>query len=145
MRRVYVLSAALLVVAALGGCEADGGIAGPNRGAPFIFGGPSASLVDTAVVGTWSNSVSSIDAAGNVRIIETVWRFNADGSATRATITRDALGGILDRQDVQARWTVQTDQLIIDFAAPLSGRVPMPFQRQGLTLILSGQTFVRLA
>ncbi|MGQ0641828.1 MAG: hypothetical protein ACT4P6_13850 [Gemmatimonadaceae bacterium] len=144
MRRFRIFSLAVLGLAALGACEADGGIAGPNRGAPFVFGGPSATVADTAVVGTWSRSVNSIDAAGNVRIIETVWTFNADGSALRSTIIRDALGGVLDRQDALARWTVRADQLLVDFTAPITGRVPMPFQRQGETLILSGQTFVRL-
>ncbi|MGH7711185.1 MAG: hypothetical protein ACREOG_07870, partial [Gemmatimonadaceae bacterium] len=81
MRRLAVLSAALIAVAALGGCEADGGIAGPERGAPLVFGGPASSLLDTAVVGSWSRVVSSIDDVGVPRSIETIWLFSADGSA----------------------------------------------------------------
>ena len=143
MRRVLEFSVAALCLAALGGCEADGGIAGPNRGAPFVFGGPSASLADTAVLGSRSRTVSSIDETGSPRAIETIWTFTGDGSATRTTITRDAIGAILDSQDAFARWTVEADQVVIDFTAPFTGRIPLPFVRQGETLTLGGQTFIR--
>jgi hypothetical protein len=143
MRRVLVCSAAVLAIAALGGCEADGGLAGPNRGAPFVFGGPSAAIVDTVVVGSWTRTVSSIDETGSVRLTETVWAFNSDGSATRTTTIRDGIGAIIDQQQALARWTVQGDQLVIDFSAPFTGRIPFPFVRQGETLILGGQTFIR--
>jgi hypothetical protein len=143
MRRIAVVPVALLGLAALGACEADGGLAGPNRGAPFVFGGASASVVDTAVLGSWSRVVASIDDLGVPRSIETVWTFNADGSATRSTTLRDALGGIVDRQEAFARWSIQADQILVDFSAPFTGRVPFQFQRQGDTLILGGLTFLR--
>jgi hypothetical protein len=143
MRRVIVVSAALAAVGALGGCEADGGIAGPNRGAPFVFGGQSAASADTAVLGSWTRTVTAIDETGAPRISETVWTFNSDGSAVRSMITRDAFGGLVDRQEAFGRWTVEGNQVVIDFSAPFTGRVPLPFQRSGETLVLGGQTFIR--
>jgi hypothetical protein len=141
MRRLAVLSAVLapLTLAALGGCEADGGIAGPER-VPFRFGGPSASVNDTIVVGTWSRNVSFIDEFGVPRSSETVWTFNADGTAIRSTITRNLLDGIEEQVDAFARWTIQGDQIVIDFTAPFTGRVQLAFQRQGQQLTLGGQS-----
>jgi hypothetical protein len=129
-------------VLALGGCEADGGIAGPLRGTPFRFGGPSAA-VDTAVVGSWTRTVSAIDENGAATSIETTWTFNADGSATRSTVTRNDLGGQVDRQEAFARWSIQGDQVVIDFTAPFSQRVQLPFQRTGDNLTLGGLSFLR--
>jgi hypothetical protein len=143
MRRVTVFSLAVVGLAALGGCESDGGIAGPNRGSPFVFGGPAASLADTALVGAWSLTVTSIDETGAARSVETAWTFNSDGSARRTTTTRDAIGGIIDRQEALARWTADATQVVLDFTVPFSQRVTLPFVRQGESLVLGGQTFVR--
>ncbi|MEW5914880.1 MAG: hypothetical protein AB1762_00675 [Gemmatimonadota bacterium] len=135
--------AAPVLILALGACEADGGIAGPLRGDPPVFGGRGA-VVDTIVVGSWSRTVSSIDNTGFPRSVETIWTFNTDGSATRSNVTRNEVVGIVDRQEAFARWTIQADQIVIDFTAPFSQRVQLPFQRNGDNLTLGGLTFLRL-
>lgn len=138
MRRSFfplVLGCALLA------CDPGAGTTGP--GEPFRFAVPGTSTTNVAITGTWSRSVTFFDELGVPQSSETVWRFNADGSAIRSIFIRDALNGIVDRQDAFARWEVQGTQLVIDFTAPFAGRLQLTFVREGETLILGGQTFVR--
>jgi hypothetical protein len=132
-----------VLVLTLGGCDPDAGLAGPPRGDPPVFGGRG-SIVDTAVVGSWSRVVTSVDNAGLPRTVETIWSFNSDGSAIRSTITRNDVSGVVERQDAFARWTIQGDQVVIDFTAPFNQRVQLPYQRSGNNLTLGGLTYQRL-
>lgn len=140
MRRFIGWSCALCL-GLLSACDSKGRVTGPE--APLVFGSPGVSAANTLVVGTWTLRFTFVDDFGVPKSTETTWAFNADGSAVRSVITRSFLDGIADRQDSFARWTVQGDQVVIDFTAPFTGRVPLTFQRNGDLLILGGQTFVR--
>jgi len=146
MRRSAMLCGMLLLagLSALGACGGSGGVVGPNRGAPMVFGGGSSSAVDTAIVGTWVRSVTDVDIDGDVRTNEEIWTFNPDGSAVHSALTRDANGSVIARQDATGRWTIQAPNLVVvDIAQPVSGSLQMQFIRQGDTLILGGQAFDR--
>lgn len=131
----------LVLLCATVACDPGAATTGP--GEPFRFAVPGSSTTTVAVTGIWSRSVTFFDELGVPRSSETVWRFNADGSAIRSTLIRDALNGIVERQDAFARWEIQGTQIVIDFTAPIAGRLQLTFVREGETLILGGQTFVR--
>jgi hypothetical protein len=131
----------LVFTVALVACDPDAGTTGPEK--PFRFAVPGTATTSVAITGTWSRSVTFLDELGVPQSSETVWRFNADGSAIRSILLRDARNGIVERQDAFARWEVQGTQLVIDFTAPFTGRLQLTFVREGETLILGGQTFVR--
>lgn len=138
MRR-FTFCSSVLAVALLSACGNDAGV-GP--GAPLVFQTPSPVTSTSGVVGTWTRSVSFVDAFRTTRTTETTWVFNADGSVTRTIITRNSATSASDRTDTTGRWQVQGDQLLIDFVTPFTGRVTLQFVRTGDTLILAGETFL---
>ncbi len=144
MRRSAMLVGFLLGLGpALGACGGSGGVVGPSRGSPLVFGGPSASVADTVIVGSWIHTENSVDINGAPRTDDDIWTFNPDGSALHSVLTRDALGTVLAQQDQTGRFAVQGNQVVVDLTDPIAGRIQMNFLRQGNTLILGGRAYDR--
>lgn len=140
MRR-FTTFVAVCALTALSACGNDTGV-GP--GTPLVFQTPSPVVSTAGVIGTRTRSVSFVDEFGSTRTTETTWSFNADGTATRTIVVRNSAAGATDRTESTARWQIQGDQLAIDFVTPIAGRVTMTFTRVGDSLVLGGDTFLRL-
>ncbi len=129
-------------LAVLPACDMDAGLAGPP---PIVVlgGGPGGGTSNSAVIGTWTRTVQTVDDAGKPLTVETTWAFNSDATALRSIITRDVTTGTSQRQDAFGNWQVVGTELVIDFVAPFTGQQKLTFSREGDQLILGGQTFLR--
>jgi uncharacterized NAD(P)/FAD-binding protein YdhS len=52
---------------------------------------------------------------GSASSSETTWRFNADGTASRLSVTRNFTAGLADAQTVDARWEALTQAVRITY------------------------------
>ena len=137
IRRLTILASMMLVVAC------DGGrLSGPRgyTGGTGTVGG----LPAPAVVGTWRRILYFIAADGSASASETIWRFNANGSASRTSISRNFTAGTADVQTVDARWEQLTQSVRVTFLPPSSGTFEYPYRITGDTLYLASQGYGRV-
>jgi hypothetical protein len=135
---------ALTVALAAGMAACDGyGLAGPRRTEEVAFGG--ATNASAALAGTWSRRLLFLDDNGFANGTETTWGFNADGTATRVTVTANFTLGLSDTQIATATWRVEGTVVRIEWLTPVQGSVALEFRVAGSQLTLAGQVFTRVA
>ena len=76
---------------------------------------------------------------------ETTWRFNADGTASRLSVTRNFTAGLADAQTVDARWEPLVQTVRITYLPPSSGTFEFSYRVNGDTLYLASQPYARIA
>jgi hypothetical protein len=137
LRRSMVLCAAALVA----GCESSrlGGPLG-SAGGTGTTGSPSGS----ELVGTWRRILFFIAEDGSSGSNETTWRFNANRTASRITVTRNFTAGISDAQVVEALWEPMTQSVRITFLPPSSGTFEFSYRITADTLFLASQGYGRV-
>ena len=134
-------STILLVACALAGCESPR-LSGPlgNTGRA----GTTSTPVAAGLVGSWRRILYFIAEDGSSGSNETTWRFNADGSASRLTVTRNFTAGIGDAQTVNARWEPLTQAIRITYLPPSSGTFEFTYRIVADTLFLASQAYGRV-
>jgi hypothetical protein len=83
-------------------------------------------------------------ADGSANSSETTWRFNADGTASRVSVTRNYTAGLSDAQTVDARWEALTQAIRITYLAPSSGTFEFSYRLSQDTLYLASQGYARV-
>jgi hypothetical protein len=96
------------------------------------------------LVGSWRRILFFIAADGSASASETIWRFNANGSASRTSISRNYSAGIADAQTVDARWELLAQSVRVTFLAPSSGTFEYSVRVTGDTLYLASQGYGRV-
>jgi hypothetical protein len=132
----------LIALGALAGCESSR-LVGPfgSTGGYGTTGAP----VGSALVGTWQRILFFIAGDGSTGSNETTWRFNADGTARRVTVTRNFTAGIADAQTLDARWEALAQSVRITFLPPSSGTFEFSYRVAADTLYLASQPYGRIA
>jgi hypothetical protein len=134
---------AVLLLLAIAACDSG------RLGAPLgTFGGATGTAGAAAasgLVGTWRRILYFLDASGSASSSETTWRFNADGTANRLSVTRNYTAGLADSQTVDARWEALTQSVRITYLPPSSGTFEFPYRISRDTLYLASQGYVRVA
>ena len=133
---------AILVLVAVAAC--DSGRLGAPRGSTGGIGGTPGS-VTSGLVGTWRRVLFFFAEDGSAGSNETTWRFNANGTANRTTITRNFTAGLFDSQTVDARWEALTQSVRITFLPPSSGTFEFSYRITGDTLFLASQGYGRVS
>lgn len=143
LRKLTLLVTAALSAAAIAACESPR-IGGPlgttGTGGIGTTGGASAS----GLIGTWRRIIFFIAGDGSSGSNETTWRFNADGTASRLTVTRNFTAGVADAQTVDARWEPLTQAVRITFLPPSSGTFEFSYRVAADTLYLASQAYGRI-
>jgi hypothetical protein len=123
------------------GCD-SGRLSGPrgSTGGPGTVGG----LPAPTLVGTWRRILYFIAADGSASASETIWRFNANGSASRTSISRNYTAGIADAQTVDAKWEPLTQSVRVTYLPPSSGTFEYSYRVTGDTLYLASQGYGRV-
>lgn len=136
VRPIVILGLVLLSACDSGRLGAPrGSTAGPGT----VGGNPT-----PTIVGTWRRILYFIAADGSAGASETIWRFNANGSASRTSISRNYTAGIADAQIVDARWELLTQSVRITFLPPSSGTFEYSYRIGGDTLYLASQGYGRI-
>jgi len=138
MRRLIPLM--LLAVTAC-----DSGRLGAPQGTLGGGTGTTGTSIASGLVGTWRRILYFLEADGSAASSETTWRFNADGSANRITVTRNYTAGLADAQTVDARWEALTQTVRITYLPPSSGTFEFSYRVSRDTLYLASQGYVRIA
>lgn len=81
---------------------------------------------------------------GSASASETIWRFNANGTAQRTSITRNFTAGLADAQTVDARWEALTQSVRVTYLPPSSGTFEYSVRFVGDTLFLASQGYGRV-
>ena len=136
MRRPF----SILLIAALAAC--DSGRLGAPGGS--LGSGTTGSSAASALVGTWRRILYFLAADGSASSSETTWRFNADGTASRLSVTRNFTAGLADAQSVDARWELLTQTVRITYLPPSSGTFEFTYRITRDTLYLASQGYVRV-
>jgi hypothetical protein len=133
----------VLFLVALAACDSGriGAPFGPRNGTAGTTGTGSA----TNLVGTWRRIIFFLADDGSASSSETTWRFNANGTATRVSVTRNFTAGLADAQSVDARWEALTQTVRITYLAPSSGTFEFSYRVSGDTLYLASQGYARVA
>ena len=141
MRVTRRWSAGLVAALLLAGCESSrlGGPLG-SAGGTGTTGSPSGS----DLVGTWRRILFFIAEDGSSGSNETTWRFNANRTASRLTVTRNFTAGISDAQAVDAQWEPLAQSVRITFLPPSSGTFEFPYRIAADTLFLASQAYGRV-
>ena len=132
-----------LIVTTLTLVACDSGRLGAPRGA--TLGGLGGTSSAPGIVGTWRRILYFLADDGSASSSETTWRFNADGSASRLSVTRNFTAGLADAQTVDARWEALTQSVRITFLPPSSGTFEYSYRVNRDTLYLASQAYGRLA
>ncbi|MDF2773557.1 MAG: hypothetical protein K0S86_3054 [Geminicoccaceae bacterium] len=137
VRRSLVLAGAALLVA----CESSrlGGPLG-SAGGTGTAGGASGS----GLVGTWRRILLFVAEDGSTGSNETTWRFNANLTASRLTVTRNFTSGLSDAQVVEALWEPLPQSVRITYLPPSSGTFEFPYRITADTLFLASQAYGRV-
>ena len=137
---------AVLMLVALTACD-SGRLGAPlgSGGTAGGIGGSAGGSIAAGVVGTWRRILYFLADDGSASSSETTWRFNADGSASRLSVTRNFTAGLADAQTVEARWEALTQAVRITYLAPSSGTFEFSYRMSGDTLYLASQGYVRVA
>jgi hypothetical protein len=112
-----------------------------GTGATGITGSTTAS----GLVGTWRRILYFIADDGSASSSETTWRFNADGSASRVSVTRNFTAGLADVQTADARWEALTQTVRITYLPPSTGTFEFSYRATRDTLYLASQAYGRIA
>ena len=139
MRRRW-LSLLLLVAAAC-----DGGRLGAPAGGVLGGTGTTGANASSGLVGTWRRILYFLAEDGSASSSETTWRFNADGTASRLSVTRNYTAGLADAQTVDARWEALTQTVRITYLSPSSGTFEFSYRVNRDTLYLASQAYARIA
>lgn len=134
---------AVLMVVTFAACD-SGRLGAPlgSRGTAGT-GGIGGSSIAASVVGTWRRILYFLAADGSASSSETTWRFNADGTASRLSVTRNYTAGLADAQTVDARWEALTQSIRVTYLAPSSGTFEFSYRVSQDTLYLASQGYVR--
>ena len=116
MVRRWALIVTMLMLAAC-----DSGRLGAPPGATLGGVGGTSSADALGIVGTWRRILYFLADDGSASASETTWRFNADGSARRLSVTRNFTAGLEDAQAVDARWEALNQSVRVTFLPPSSG------------------------
>ena len=136
---------AVLMLVALTAC--DSGRLGAPLGSGGTAGGVAGSggSIAAGVVGTWRRILYFLADDGSASSSETTWRFNADGTASRLSVTRNFTAGLADAQTVDARWEALTQAVRITYLPPSSGTFEFSYRVSHDTLYLASPGYVRVA
>ena len=132
----------LLLVAACDG----GRLSAPVGGTLGTAGtGTPGTTASSELVGTWRRILYFLADDGSASSSETTWRFNADGTASRVSVTRNYTAGLADAQTVDARWEPLVQTVRITYLPPSSGTFEFTYRVNSDTLYLASQAYARLA
>ena len=134
-------SALLLVV--LAACD-SGRLAAP-RGSTNGTAGTAGTSGAASLIGTWRRIIYFLAADGSASSTETTWRFNANGTASRLSVTRNFTAGLADAQTLDARWEALTQSVRITYLPPSSGTFEFTYRVSRDTLYLASQAYARVA
>ena len=105
-------------------------------------GGGGGGQLDSNLVGSWSETI--VDTVnGDPTNQQTIWAFNADGTASLTVITFDITTSVSDTTIKNGTWTADGTTVTITFQAPNSGTEQFPYIINGSTLTLGQTEFVR--
>ena len=139
MRRPWTV----LVLVALAAC--DSGRLGAPFGSTAGTAGTGGTISAPGLVGTWRRILYFLAADGSASSSETTWRFNANGTASRVSVTRNFTAGIADAQTVDARWEALTQAIRVTYLPPSSGTFDFSYRISRDTLYLASQGYARIA
>ena len=103
------------------------------------------STASSELVGTWRRILYFVAEDGSASSSETTWRFNADGTASRLSVTRNYTAGLADAQTVDAQWVPLVQTVRITYLPPSSGTFEFSYRVTGDTLYLASQPYARIA
>ena len=141
MRVTLRRSVLAVAIAALSGCESSG-LSGPLGSTGG--NGTTSTPVAQGLVGTWRRILYFIAEDGSAGSNETTWRFAADGSGSRLTVTRNFSAGTADFQTLNARWELLTQSVLITYLPPSSGTFEFTYRIVADTLYLASQAYGRI-
>ncbi len=107
--------------------------------------GTTGARASSGLVGTWRRILYFLADDGSASSSETTWRFNADGTASRVSVTRNYTAGLADAQTVDARWEALTQTVRITYLPPSSGTFEFSYRVTRDTLYLASQAYARIA
>lgn len=137
VRMVAVAITLLVVAACVGGERSTTGVTGPP-------GGPSGPVErDAVLLGSWWRILVFTDEDGTAHSSETIWRFDADGEASRTVVATNLTYGFFDTVVAGARWRTEGGDVVITFVAPNSGTVRFAYRVSADTLLLDTRAFLR--
>ena len=105
-------------------------------------GGGSGGAIDSNLVGTWTETVVDT-VSGDPTNQQTIWAFNADGTASLTVITFDITTSVSDTTIKNGTWTADGSTVTITFQAPNTGTEEFTYVINGSTLLLGQTEFVR--
>lgn len=105
-------------------------------------GGGGGGQLDSNLVGTWSSTIVDT-VSGDPTNQQTIWGFNADGSASLTVITFDITTSVSDTTIKNGTWTANGTTVTITFQAPNPGTEAFTYIINGSTLTLGQTQFVR--
>jgi hypothetical protein len=131
----------------LGVVACDSGRLGAPASGALGTGGTGTPRPTTAsgLVGTWRRILYFLADDGSASSSETTWRFNADGTASRMSVTRNYTAGLADAQTVDARWEALTQTVRITYLPPSTGTFEFSYRVTRDTLYLASQAYGRIA
>jgi hypothetical protein len=137
---------AVLMLVALTACD-SGRLGAPpgSGGTAGGIGGSGGGPIAAGVVGTWRRILYFLADDGSASSSETTWRFNADGTASRLSVTRNFTAGLADAQTVDARWEALTQAIRVTYLAPSFGTFEFSYRISRDTLYLASQGYARVA
>jgi len=106
--------------------------------------GTSGQSASSSLVGTWRRILYFLADDGSASSSETTWRFNADGTASRLSVTRNYTAGLADAQTVDAKWQALTQTVRITYLPPSSGTFEFSYRVTRDTLYLGSQAYARI-
>src|SRR5688572_3299879 len=130
MRHCAILGLALITAC-------DSGRLGAPTGSTGGTAGTSGGVSATGLVGTWRRILFFIADDGSAGSNETIWRFESNGTASRASITRNYSAGVADVQTVDARWEPLSESVRITYLPPSPGTFEFSYRVAGDTLFLA--------
>ncbi|HEY7896383.1 MAG TPA: lipocalin family protein [Gemmatimonadaceae bacterium] len=105
-------------------------------------GGGSGGAIDSNLVGTWTETI--VDTVnGDPTNQQTIWAFNANGTASLTVITFDITTSAADTTIKNGTWTADGSTVTITFQAPNTGTEEFTYVINGSTLLLGQTEFVR--
>lgn len=105
-------------------------------------GGGGGGQLDSNLVGNWSSTIVDT-VSGDPTNQQTIWAFNADGTASLTVITFDITTSVSDTTVKNGTWTANGSTVSITFQAPDSGTEQFTYVINGSTLLLGQTQFVR--